>query len=79
MDLVICSGLCTACRACELACNYHHAKSFGTARSSLHVVYNPSSSELKVEIDKTCDSCAGQLRPSCVDACARDAIRLRPE
>jgi Fe-S-cluster-containing dehydrogenase component len=68
------AAACTACRACELACHYHHTGRFGTAASSVHVDYHPGSADLALRFDDTCDACYGEPRPLCAEFCAPGAI-----
>jgi len=76
IELATDPGMCTACRACELACNQYHSGSFGTARSSIRIQYDPFSSQLVIVIDDTCDECSDQPQPLCAEACAPGAISV---
>ncbi len=66
--------LCTACRACVLACHTHHTASFGAAESSVHIRYDPDTSELAIVIDGSCDLCEQEAEARCAHACAPAAI-----
>jgi Fe-S-cluster-containing dehydrogenase component len=70
------TDLCTACRACELACHYHHQATFGTTASSIHVDFDGATGVIEVQIDSSCDGCGQEPRPLCLSACSREAIRL---
>ncbi len=69
------ADLCTACRACELACHYHHRATFGTAASSFHVDFDGATGVIRMQIDASCDGCGQERQPLCLRACTRDAIR----
>ena len=76
-QLLIITNNCTACRACEIACHFHHTTRFGTSRSSIYIDYNEDTSELEIIFDETCDSCAGLTVPHCVNCCIPGAIQLK--
>lgn len=71
-------ALCTACRACELACHYHHSGRFGTSRASVRIDYDPDLSEVAIAFEDTCDQCVGEAEPLCAHFCVPGAIRVRP-
>jgi Fe-S-cluster-containing dehydrogenase component len=77
-NVVIDTGLCTACRACELACHFHHTGHFGTSRMSVHVEYEPVASRVTLGFDDTCDGCRNEQAPVCASACVPAAIVFRP-
>ena len=68
--------LCTACRACELACHYHHQGTFGTAASSIRVDFDGDQGTIRIQIDSSCDHCSQEAEPLCFQACKPGAIRL---
>jgi Fe-S-cluster-containing dehydrogenase component len=70
---------CTACRACELACHFHHQGNFATAASSIGISFNPDSAEIQITFSDTCDSCRHEHRPYCVQFCGPGAINLVQE
>jgi Fe-S-cluster-containing dehydrogenase component len=67
--------LCTACRACELACHFHHSGGFGTERSSILVTLDPDSGSVQIAVDASCDGCVGESPSLCVKACVPGALR----
>jgi Fe-S-cluster-containing dehydrogenase component len=75
-DLSVDTYLCTACRACELACHYHHSATFGTSESSVLVRYRPDIGDVEISFDRTCDRCTQEVVPFCVQFCDTDAISL---
>jgi Fe-S-cluster-containing dehydrogenase component len=74
--LVIDTALCTACRACELACHYHHQGTFGTAAASLRVDFDGEGGAIRIGFDASCDACVQELEPRCAHACTPGAIRV---
>lgn len=66
--------LCTACRACELACHFRHTGRFGTSQSSIHINYRADIGEVAIHIDPTCDLCGG--KPFCVEFCSFRALTI---
>lgn len=75
-DLTIDSAKCTACRACELACNFHHTGEFGTSQASIHILYDGCSGTLEIHFDGSCDRCTGIRPPFCVDSCTPAALQM---
>ena len=73
-NIVIDTDLCTACRACELACHFHHSGRFGTSRNSIHIFFNADAGDVVIEYDDTCDACLGEMEPLCVHFCAPGAL-----
>jgi len=73
------AAACTACRACEIACHYHHSGTFGTSRRSLRVMFEPDDGALQIAFQATCDGCANEPGPRCVAACVPGALSLRAE
>jgi Fe-S-cluster-containing dehydrogenase component len=59
---------CTACRACELVCSYHHEGIFSPSLSRIRVVRLHSSN-----VPMACVNCA---RPACVEVCPTGAARI---
>ena len=75
--LVADPALCTACRACEVACHFHHTQTFGTAHSSIRVEYDPEASTVQIHFLPSCDFCATAAVVACVAACVPGAVRSR--
>jgi carbon-monoxide dehydrogenase iron sulfur subunit len=67
---------CTACRACELACSYHHSGLMSPALSSLQVSRDNHSAAIEWRLLPTCDLCEVELQPLCQRYCSFDAIRM---
>ena len=68
---------CTGCRSCEVACSYHHQKVFAPYISSIKILRNNSTGEIKYLFTDTCDLCVNEDLPFCVKACAPRALRLK--
>lgn len=66
-------GLCTGCRACEMACSYRHEKLYSSALARLHVV---KLEEIGVDILSTCLRC---IDAPCALACPTEAIVQDPK
>jgi Fe-S-cluster-containing dehydrogenase component len=75
-NIVIDSRRCTACRACELACHFHHTGTFGTSERSIRIQYDADRSEVTITFDDTCDGCMTEIEPMCVHFCVPEAIAL---
>jgi Fe-S-cluster-containing dehydrogenase component len=65
---------CTICCACAVACHFHHSATFGTARSSIQIVYEPDASAVQIDFLPTCDLCATAPQAACVAACVPGAL-----
>lgn len=78
-ELIVDPTLCTVCRACVLACHFHHTRLFGTSESSIHITYDADTSDLVIQIDDTCDACVGESQHWCVQACVPGAVTLPHE
>lgn len=65
---------CTGCRACELACSFHHNKSFRPSLSSIEVIHKDWG--VKIEIHTVtesgrpaCNRCNNSKEPVCIKYC----------
>jgi Fe-S-cluster-containing dehydrogenase component len=76
-SVIVDTRLCTACRACEVACHYHHSGSFGTSRSSIEIQYNADISQISIAFNHTCDACPAESEPLCIHFCVPGAIVLQ--
>ena len=74
-NLLLDTSLCTACRACELGCHYHHTGNFGTALSSIRVHYGADTGDVEIALLSGCDHCASEPDPRCASACVPQAIQ----
>jgi Fe-S-cluster-containing hydrogenase component 2 len=52
---------CTGCRACELACSYHHRKIFAPNKASVHIEKDERDEEFGITIHRA----PGEGRPAC--------------
>jgi Fe-S-cluster-containing dehydrogenase component len=69
------AGLCTTCRACEVACHFHHTRTFGAAASSVEIRYDADTAAVEILLYPTCDGCIDESSPFCARFCAPGAIR----
>lgn len=69
---------CKGCRACELACSFHHSgrRSFSPSASSTRVSRDNDTAEITIAIDSSCDLCSGEEQPLCVKYCVYGARRV---
>ena len=72
---------CAACGICELACSYHHDRSFSRVSSSIEIRKSDATGDVDIILlkDKTssrkaCDDCADEKVPLCVHWCPVGAI-----
>jgi Fe-S-cluster-containing dehydrogenase component len=79
---------CINCRTCELACSFHHKKSFDPSIASLKIRGETSEVDIsilffddmtRVERHKRvpCDHCKSEILPFCVKYCPVGAIRAQ--
>ena len=75
MFILLDASRCKGCRACELACSFHHSghKSFNPAISCTRVSRDNDTARITLSVDSTCDLCIGEERPLCVKYCAYGA------
>ena len=81
--LVFESQRCTGCRACEIACTFHHRGEFGRHGGSLEVRRDADSGKIELvyflEADTSrpaCDLCNSENTARCVEFCSAQAITL---
>ncbi|MBS7648034.1 4Fe-4S binding protein [Candidatus Bathyarchaeota archaeon] len=72
---------CTGCRACEIACFFHHKKVFGRKLTSIQVKRFERKGKFEIVIyqkaegkHQPCDLCAGEKEPLCVKFCSTEAL-----
>jgi len=67
---------CTGCKACVLACAYHHSKKFELMRSScIDITRNNKNGNIEIVLDQVCcDMCPNEEIPLCMQFCAVNAI-----
>ena len=72
---------CKGCRACELACSFHHSgrRSFSPAASSTRVSRDNDTAEITISTDSTCDLCSGEEQALCVKYCVYGARSVAKE
>jgi len=66
---------CTACGLCELACSFHHFKSFLPDKASISVCMDRKG-RLEITTLPTCDLCKNEEMPMCVEFCPTGAVKL---
>ena len=69
---------CKGCRACEMACSFHHSgrTSFQPSTSSTQILRDNDTGHITIELDETCDLCQGEETPLCVKYCVYGARGL---
>ncbi|MFO8164650.1 MAG: hypothetical protein ACQEQO_03655 [Thermodesulfobacteriota bacterium] len=67
---------CTACGLCELACSFHHSKSFLPDKASI-VICMDRKGHIEIKTLPTCDFCTNEEIPMCMDFCPTGAIKLK--
>ena len=75
VKLVVNINSCYACRTCELACSFHHSKTFSPEISSIKVTTNVFEGRICANIDSSCDLCADEKVPMCIMLCPYGAIK----
>jgi Fe-S-cluster-containing hydrogenase component 2 len=68
---------CYGCRACELACSFHHHGTFSPGGGSIRAFKNHETGEIHWKRDGTCDLCQGEERPWCVHFCSYQALEMQ--
>jgi Fe-S-cluster-containing hydrogenase component 2 len=74
---------CTGCRACEIACSFHHERIFSPTISSIEIHRDLEKGKMaitiydrKVGTHHACDECEGEKEPLCVKYCTTKAITV---
>jgi carbon-monoxide dehydrogenase iron sulfur subunit len=70
------SGECTGCRACEVACSYHHTGAFQPSIASIRVERSDTEGAISLALMDTCDQCIGEKEPWCIQYCPRGVLDL---
>ena len=75
------SEKCNGCRACEIACSYHHRRVFSRKKGSITVLRNekegkmiPVFSRVEGKEYLSCDGCFNEKEPLCVKYCTTGAL-----
>ena len=71
------SELCTGCRLCEVACSFHHHRTFDPEVSSIKIYHDDNKGTISITIHSTCDQCQEEKEPLCVTFCDRDALDIK--
>lgn len=77
---------CSGCRACELACAYHHSDYFNRKTSSIQIKRNEKKGKFEIILHNdpieerfACDKCINKKEPLCAKFCLKGAITYDPE
>jgi len=79
MKIIRNSNLCFACKTCQLACSFHHTKTFWPERSNITVSRNPQDGTIKWHMNVACDKCINEKEPLCVKYCIYGALQVAKE
>lgn len=74
MEIYRLAEKCYGCRSCEMACSFHHRRCFSPGGGSIRVFKDHRTGAVIWERDKTCDLCAGEGRPMCIEYCSYQAL-----
>ena len=78
-ELAIDPRLCTACRACEVACSLHLTGQHNPAASAIQVCMDRESGSLEFSIQESCDRCDGEeMGALCIEVCQPGALLWTP-
>jgi Fe-S-cluster-containing hydrogenase component 2 len=78
------SKLCIGCLICEMACSFHHSRSFSKSRSSITVNKDISIAKKGAQIkicyeegncSPACDLCKGEDFKFCVNLCPQHVYK----
>jgi Fe-S-cluster-containing dehydrogenase component len=75
-NITIDAKKCNGCRTCELACSFHHTKTFDPIKSSIDVCRNDGEGTVEVSLIASCDGCPEEDAPFCVRFCSSGCLRL---
>ena len=67
---------CIGCRTCEMACSFHHTKTFGPGNASIRVCRDDGAGTVEVSLLTTCDGCPEEEVPFCVRFCSSGCLRV---
>ncbi len=68
---------CYGCHVCELICSFHKAEVFSPYLSSIRVLVNNRTGEIKFYIDESsCDLCKSEEQPLCIKYCSYHCLRI---
>jgi Fe-S-cluster-containing hydrogenase component 2 len=78
---VVDTKLCTDCRACELACSFHHLSLYNPSKASIKIIRDEKSGKIEIKfyyVPKgnhiACDECEGEGEMMCAKYCVRGVI-----
>ena len=78
--IIFSNSICTGCRACEVACSFHHERVFASAHSSIFVDREEEKGLFELRIIRegryACDMCEGEEMPFCIKYCAPKALSV---
>ncbi len=78
MKVVRDPAVCHGCRTCEVMCSFHHRKEISPEHSSIHVGRENATGSVDWSIDATCDGCADEEHPFCIQYCLYEALQRVP-
>ena len=73
---------CTGCKACLIACSYHHYGYFSKNKGSIALIEDdkfllrPIIFHYDDGVHKICDFCINEKEPLCVKFCKSGALRI---
>jgi Fe-S-cluster-containing hydrogenase component 2 len=72
-------GACYGCRACELACSFHHLGVFSPGGGAIRVRKDNRTGKIEWTRSTQCDLCMGEAGPLCMKYCFYGALTLSKE